>query len=82
MMEDGRFTKAVSEYTETQAGLVNINTADREELKTLSGIGDAKASAILSYREEHGDFASVDELVNVSGISAGLLDKIRDQLTL
>ena len=82
MIEDGRFTEAVSQYTETQAGLVNINTAEKEELKTLSGIGDAKASAILTYREEHGGFTSVDELVNVSGISAGLLEKIRDQLTL
>ncbi len=47
---------------------VNINTASEEELTSLPGIGPAKAKAIVEYRKEHGNFKSVDELSNVSGI--------------
>lgn len=47
---------------------VNINSAGQAELETLPGIGPAKAAAILQYRADHGDFTSVEELDNVSGI--------------
>ncbi len=60
---------------------VNLNTADREQLKTLPGIGDAKADAILQYREEHGAFGSIEEIQNISGIKAGVFAKIRDRIT-
>ena len=60
------------------AGSVNINTADTGELTTLPGIGTSKATAIVNYRSEHGLFATVDELTNVQGIGASVLDKIRD----
>ncbi|MBQ0136094.1 MAG: helix-hairpin-helix domain-containing protein [Oscillospiraceae bacterium] len=60
---------------------ININTATEEELETLSGIGPAKASAIVTYREEHGDFSSVNDLINVSGIGDKTLAKIIDQIT-
>jgi len=82
MMEDGRLPAAVGEYQKVYSGLVNINTAGEEELTKLNGIGPAKAKAIVSYREEHGAFTTLDELANVSGISTGTVEKLRDQATL
>lgn len=60
---------------------VNINTASAERLRSLNGIGEAKAAAIIEYREQNGDFSSVDELLNVSGISEKILENIRDKIT-
>lgn len=62
--------------------IVNINTATLEELMTLSGIGESKAQAIISYREENGGFKAIDELKNVSGIGASTLEKIKDNITI
>lgn len=57
---------------------VNINTASADELvAALNGIGLKKAEAIVKYREEHGAFASADDLVKVSGIGAKTLEKNR-----
>lgn len=61
---------------------VHINSAEKEELMTLPGIGESKADSILEYRKEHGSFGSVDELKNITGIKDGVLDKIRDKITL
>src|SRR5699024_12149842 len=47
---------------------ININQATKEEIETLSGIGPAKAQAIIDYREEHGLFQSIEDLQEVSGI--------------
>lgn len=66
-----------------RVGKVNINAADAETLKRdLSGIGSAKANAIVAYRESNGPFASVDELLEVKGIGKALLDKNRDKLAI
>jgi len=59
-------------------GLVNINTATLDELKTLPGIGDIKAEAIISYRDETGGFASIEDVKNVAGIKDSSYDKIKD----
>lgn len=59
---------------------VAINRATVEEIMQLNGIGPAKAEAIISYREEHGPFQSVEELLEVSGIGEKTLEKIRDQI--
>lgn len=61
---------------------ININAASAEELETLSGIGPVKAQAIVDYRNEHGLFRTVDELVNVPGIGPLTLEGIRDQISL
>lgn len=61
--------------------LVNVNTAAAEELETLPGIGEVLAQAIISYRDEHGPFTSVDELEEVSGIGPATLEEIRDLVT-
>ena len=62
-------------------GLVNINQATREELMTLPGIGEAKADMIITYREEHGKFASIEDIKNISGIKDGVFNKICDLIT-
>jgi competence protein ComEA len=59
-------------------GLVNINTASATELEALPGIGEVLAATIVAYREEHGPFASVDQLEDVSGIGPSTLEEIRD----
>ena len=65
-----------------QSGKVNINTAGVEELSALSGIGEAKARAIVEYREENGCFRSAYELENVEGIGPALVDANIDRITL
>lgn len=66
--------------TETNSNKININTASKEELMTLSGIGESKAIAIIKYREEN-KFISVEDLKNVSGIGDSLYDSIKDNIT-
>lgn len=60
---------------------INLNTADAGQLSTLSGIGQSKAEAIVAYREEHGDFASIEEIMNVEGIKEGTFSKIKDKIS-
>lgn len=62
-------------------GLININQATREDLMTLPGIGGAKADMIITYREEHGKFASIEDIKNISGIKDGVFNKICDLIT-
>ena len=64
-----------------ETALININTATSEELQTLSGIGEAKAAAIIAYREEHGAFNDISEIMNVSGIGEKMFENIRDSIT-
>ncbi len=64
------------------ATLVNINSATAEELETLPGIGEVLAATIIQYREEHGPFTSVDQLVDVSGIGEVTLEELRDHVTI
>lgn len=59
---------------------VNLNTADSAALQTLSGIGEAKAEAILAYREEHGGFSSIEEIMNVPGIKESTFSNIKDKI--
>ena len=61
-------------------GKVNLNTASKEQLKTLNGIGEAKATAIIQYREEHGGFQKIEELMEVEGIKESTFQKIMDQI--
>ncbi len=63
------------------AGPLDINTATAAELEELMGIGPVLAQAIVDYRAEHGAFASVDELLEVSGIGEAKLDGIRGEVT-
>ena len=62
--------------------LVNINTADAEELATLKGIGQAMAQRIIDYREQNGAFKSIDEIKNVRGIGEKKFDAFKDKITI
>lgn len=63
-------------------GKVNINTAGKEELMTLTGIGEAKTQSILDYREEHGRFGSIEDLMLIEGIKEGVFNKIKEDITI
>ena len=64
------------------AAAVNLNTASKDELVALPGIGPAKAQAILDYRAQHGGFRSVEELKDVKGIGAKRYERLKGELTI
>ena len=61
---------------------ININTANSAELDSLSGIGPSKAEAIIKYREENGNFKTIEEIKNVTGIGEGLFEKFKENITI
>lgn len=73
---------AVWEAAEATDTKVNINTADKETLCTLPGIGESKAEDIIAYREANGSFKSLEDLMKVSGIKESLFEKIADKIKL
>jgi len=67
--------------TKAQTGKVDLNSADAPTLqRELAGVGEAKAKAIVAYRESNGAFASVDELLEVKGIGKAIVDGNRDRI--
>lgn len=89
-MTDGQKIEVPSKEQEEQlkeeafgqeSGLVNLNTASAEQLTTLKGIGESKAEDILNYREEHGGFRAIEELMQIPGIKERVFEKIKDQIT-
>ena len=71
------------EVTEgTENNKININTAGKEELMMLTGIGEAKAESIMDYREKNGSFTSIEELMQIEGIKEGVFNKIKDDITI
>lgn len=69
------------EQLAARSGLVNINTANLEQLCTLPGIGEARAQDIIDYREQNGAFREREDIMQVSGIKQSAYDKIRDKIT-
>lgn len=89
-MTDGQKIEVPSKEQEEQlkeeafgreSGLVNLNTASAEQLTTLTGIGESKAEDILNYRETHGGFRTIEELMQIPGIKERVFEKIKDQIT-
>ena len=64
----------------TQGKKVDVNTADAATLESLSGIGEAKAKAIIEYREKNGKFKNLDDLSNVPGIGDATLEKVKSHV--
>lgn len=63
-----------------QSDKLDLNTATKEQLMTLSGVGEAKADAILEYRAEHGRFQSIEELKEIRGIKERVFQKMKDKI--
>lgn len=61
-------------------GKININTATKEELMTLSGIGASRADDIISYRKNNGSFKNIEDIMQVSGIKKAMFGKIKDEI--
>ena len=66
---------------DTETAKININTDNKEKLMTISGIGSSKADAIIEYRTKNGNFKTTEDIINVSGISKTIYDKIKDTIT-
>lgn len=90
LTEDG-VTAAVVNITDTPGvayqdshggddGLVDINSADRDTLMTLPGIGQSKADKIIAYREANGGFSTIEDIMLVAGIKEGLYNKVKDKI--
>lgn len=84
-VEDGQTIYVPGRYEDVENvdvddGLVDINKADKAMLMTLPGIGESKAEMILQYREEHGNFEAVEDLMNIPGIKEGVYNKIKDSI--
>lgn len=70
-----------NESTNNETSKININTDNKEKLMTISGIGSSKADAIIEYRTKNGNFKTTEDIMNVSGISKTIYDKIKDIIT-
>ena len=66
---------------DSSSGLININRASKEELKTIPGIGDGIATKIIDYRAQNGNFSTIEDIMKVSGIKEKLFSKIKDYIT-
>lgn len=58
--------------------LININTASAEELMSLPGIGEVRAAAIIAYRQQNGEFETIEDIMKVKGIKTGIFSKINN----
>jgi len=72
----------INKENNSNGSLININLATVNELTTLSGIGESRAKDIIKYREDNGDFKSITEIMNVSGIGESIYAKIKDYITI
>ncbi len=72
--------ETVAEAEEPADGRINLNTATAEQLMTLPGIGSSKAESIIAYREEHGAFKDITELMQIPGIKEGVFSKLKEKV--
>ncbi|WP_295746103.1 helix-hairpin-helix domain-containing protein [uncultured Limosilactobacillus sp.] len=72
---------ASGQQADSNSQVVNLNTATKEQLTTITGIGDKKADLILAYRQQHGQFSRVEDLKNITGFGDKTIAKIKDQLS-
>ncbi|GAA0084253.1 helix-hairpin-helix domain-containing protein [Clostridium sp. CTA-7] len=65
----------------SENGVININTANLDELKKINGVGEVKAKNIIEYREKNGGFKSIEEIKNIEGIGEKTFEKLKDKIT-
>lgn len=80
-IDANEFTKPVSTMKSADEVKINLNTAGMEELILLSDIGEKKATEIIRYREENGDFSQIEDIMQVSGIGEKTFEEIKEQIT-
>ncbi|WKV08777.1 helix-hairpin-helix domain-containing protein [Thermoanaerobacterium sp. CMT5567-10] len=78
--EDSSSTGGISDVKKAD-GKININKATKEELDTLPGIGEVTAQRIIDFREQHGNFQKIEDIMNVSRIGPKLFEQIKDKIT-
>ena len=78
--EQNESTADSNELKSSAEGKINLNTATKEQLMTLPGIGASKAESILSYRKEHGSFLCAEDITNVTGIKEATFSQIREYI--
>ena len=82
VLKHGEKPKQISDSgTSSSSGdVININTANLEQLMKISGVGKTKAEAIISYREKNGDFKKKEDITKVHGIGKATFEKIKDKI--
>ena len=82
VLKHGEKPKQISDggSSSSNADVININTANKEQLMKISGVGKTKAEAIISYRDKNGDFKKKEDITKVSGICKATFEKIKDKI--
>ena len=81
VLKHGEKPKQISDSSSSSnTDVININTANKEQLMKISGVGKTKAEAIISYREKNGDFKKKEDITKVRGIGKATFDKIKDKI--
>ena len=82
VLKHGEKPKQISDGSTSSANgdVININTANKEQLMKISGVGKTKAEAIISYREKNGDFKKKEDITKVHGIGKATFEKIKDKI--
>ena len=82
VLKHGEKPKQISDVgiSSSNGDVININTANKEQLMKISGVGKTKAEAIISYREKNGDFKKKEDITKVRGIGKSTFEKIKDKI--
>ena len=82
VLKHGEKPKQISDggRSSSNTDVININTANKEQLMKISGVGKTKAEAIISYREKNGDFKKKEDITKVHGIGKATFEKIKDKI--
>ncbi len=81
LQDDAQFQTGTQSGAQSISQMVNLNTADKSELMTLPGIGEAKAEAIIRYRTEQGKFSSIEDVMKIPGIKEAAFEKMKHLIT-